>query len=181
MSVPNIISIIRILLVPVFCVSYFSPMKALAFVILIASGLSDVADGYIARRFDQITDLGKVLDPVADKAFQISTIACLCADGVVGLWLLAIVLVKEVFMLCGLVVFYRKTKTVIAAKWFGKLSSVLYFTVFVFSFFPIVRDAFSFYLNSSLTVAVGLSLYSAVMYVKAAITDKAGKDEEIIL
>ncbi|MBO4392616.1 MAG: CDP-alcohol phosphatidyltransferase family protein, partial [Clostridia bacterium] len=70
MTVPNIITIIRIILVPVFCILYFTPgLRWAAFTVLVVSGISDVLDGIIARKFNQVSRLGKVLDPVADKLF----------------------------------------------------------------------------------------------------------------
>lgn len=171
MSIPNIISIIRILLVPVFCVMYFTPgMKTASLIILIASGLSDLVDGYIARKFNQITDLGKVLDPIADKLFHMSTIACLCIDGVVGYWLLLIVVAKELFMICGGVILYKKTKAVIASKWYGKLSSSLFFSAFVLSFVPVENTAYTIFISCLFAVAVLISFYAMVNYVAKAVS-----------
>ncbi|MBE6890906.1 MAG: CDP-alcohol phosphatidyltransferase family protein [Ruminococcaceae bacterium] len=171
MSIPNIISIIRILLVPIFCVIYFTPgMKTVALIVLIVSGLSDLVDGYIARKFNQITDLGKVLDPIADKLFHMSTIACLCIDRVVGYWLLFIVMAKELFMICGGVILYKKTKAVIASKWYGKLSSSLFFSAFVLSFVPVNNTAYTIFISCLFAVAVLISLYAMINYVTKAVS-----------
>lgn len=166
MSVPNIISIIRIILVPVFCVAYFTPgIRYIAFAALIISGISDILDGYIARRFNQITDLGKVLDPVADKLFNISTILCFCIDRIVGFWLLALVAAKELFMLFGGVVFYKKTHAVIASKWYGKLASCLFFAAFVLSFVEAPdRHAYGIFINCLFAFAMAVSLFAMANY-----------------
>ena len=171
MSIPNIISIVRILLVPVFCVMYFTPgMRLASLVVLIASGLSDLVDGYIARKFNQITDLGKVLDPIADKLFHMSTIFCLCIDGVVGYWLLVIVVAKELFMICGGVILYKKNRAVIASKWYGKLSSSLFFSAFVLSFVPVESDSYKIFISCLFAVAVLISIYALVNYVSKAVS-----------
>jgi len=71
-TIPNLLSFIRILLIPVFAVFFHSGRYGLAVLILLLSGLSDTFDGKIARRFNQISELGKLLDPVADKLTQIT-------------------------------------------------------------------------------------------------------------
>ena len=171
MTIPNIISIIRILLVPVFCALYFTPFRWISFIVLILSGISDVLDGIIARKFNQISKIGKVLDPVADKLFQLSTVACLCIDKAVGWWLLTIMIAKDLFMLVGGSVFYHKTHAVIAARWYGKLTSGLLFSTFVISFFlDFLNVEFRMIAVSLLAVITMIfSIMSAVKYTLAAI------------
>ncbi|MBQ2720745.1 MAG: CDP-alcohol phosphatidyltransferase family protein [Clostridia bacterium] len=174
MTIPNIISIIRIALVPAFCVLYFTPdLRWAAFIILVLSGISDVLDGMIARKFNLVSRVGKVLDPIADKLFQLSTVTCLCIDGAVGWWLLCIMIAKDLFMLIGGSVFYHKTHAVIASKWYGKLTSCLLFSMFVISFF---LDFMNADLKTSViivSVLAGItmifSIISAVSYTRAAV------------
>ena len=185
MSIPNIISMVRILLVPAFCITYFTPgMRLISFIILIASGLSDIVDGYIARKFNQITDLGKVLDPIDDKLFQMSTIACLCIDGVVGIWLLIIVTAKELFMIIGGVILYKKTYAVMGSKWYGKFSTVLFFAAFVLSFVNIESTVYSIFISSLFAVAVLMTFYAMVNYVMNAVKInneyKKSKQEQLV-
>ena len=66
-NVPNVLSLFRLILVPVIAVTYLRGQTVWAVVALIVSGITDVVDGFVARHFDQITDLGKILDPLADK------------------------------------------------------------------------------------------------------------------
>lgn len=77
-TIPNILSMIRILLIPVFIALYMNGYGLQAGIILVVSGLTDTADGYIARHYDQITNIGKVLDPIADKLTQGVTAICMC-------------------------------------------------------------------------------------------------------
>lgn len=171
MSIPNIISIIRILLVPVFCVTYFMPgLRILSLVVLIFSGLSDVADGYIARKYNSVTDLGKVLDPFADKLFNMSAVACFCIDGKIGFWILAFVVAKELFMICGGVVLYKKTRAVIASKWYGKLSTCLFFAGFLSTFVPLNNKIYSIFTNCLFAVALFFSFYAMGNYVAKAVS-----------
>ena len=76
-TIPNLLSFIRILLIPVFAYLYYNDMKIEAVAVLAASGLSDMFDGKIARRFNQVTDVGKALDPIADKLTQATMMYCL--------------------------------------------------------------------------------------------------------
>ena len=85
MNVPNTLTVFRILLVPVFAVTYFRAPESLFYlpaVILAVSGLTDVADGYIARHFNQVTPLGRFLDPVADKLTMATVTICLAIRNV---------------------------------------------------------------------------------------------------
>ena len=77
LTIPNMLSLFRIILIPVFIVIYTSDNTELAFAVLLISTLSDVFDGYIARSLGQVTDLGKVLDPIADKLTHAAVIICL--------------------------------------------------------------------------------------------------------
>jgi cardiolipin synthase len=174
MTVPNIISVIRILLVPVFCILYFTPgLRWAAFIVLVASGVSDVLDGIIARKFNQVSRFGKVIDPIADKLFQLSTVICITIDGVVGWWLLALMIAKDLFMLIGGSIFYHKTHAVIASKWYGKLTSVLLFSTFVISFFLSfmgVESSIKFIVITVLAaVTMVFSIISAVNYTRMAV------------
>ncbi len=174
MTVPNIITIFRILLVPVFCILYFTPgLKWLAFVVLVTSGISDVVDGIIARKFNQVSRVGKVLDPIADKLFQLSTVICITIDGVVGWWLLALMVAKDLFMLIGGSIFYHKTHAVIASKWYGKLTSVLLFSTFVISFFlffmSVDRSISIIVISILAAVTMFFSVFSAVNYTRMAV------------
>ena len=127
LSIPNLITYFRLVLVPVFVVFYFNRQYALAIVTLVLSGLSDVADGYIARHCDMVTDIGKVIDPVADKLTQAAMLFCV-AWSIPAMWVLfAFLVIKELVMLMWGAVTLRLTGAVHSAKWYGKVCTfVLY-------------------------------------------------------
>ena len=78
-NIPNILSVIRIILVLVFVVVFFLPIsKIWALIVFLTAGATDVVDGFLARKFNWITDLGKILDPFADKLMQCTVLVCLC-------------------------------------------------------------------------------------------------------
>ena len=175
MTVPNIISIARIILVPVFCVLYFLPgMKGIAFAVIIISGISDLLDGMIARKFNQISDLGKVLDPIADKLFHLSTVFCFCLDKVVSWIFFAFMIAKELFMIIGGIVFYKKTEGgVIASKWYGKLTSSILFSTFMIAFFldfaDVKHEITTVVLSVLFCIALAFSISTVISYTKTAI------------
>ena len=124
LTIPNILSIIRILIIPVIVYLYcFKHDNIGALVWLIISTFTDIADGYIARKYNMITDFGKFIDPVADKATQLVVFACLVTKFPLMLIPFLVLLVKEVGSLLLRVYLYKKTEIVEGAKWHGKAST----------------------------------------------------------
>ncbi len=135
LSVPNILSYIRILLVPVFAVLYMSANTQgeylAAALVLLLSGLTDLLDGIIARRFAMVTELGKLLDPAADKLTQATVAVCL-AIRIPGMpFLLAVFIVKELIMAAASIFLITKGGKIDGSKWFGKLATAVFYTVMV--------------------------------------------------
>ncbi|MBC8595541.1 CDP-alcohol phosphatidyltransferase family protein [Qingrenia yutianensis] len=134
MTIPNILTTIRFLLVPVFPIVYFSGMENAHFTalcIFVFAMLLDVADGFIARKFNMITALGKMLDPAADKCMVITVVATLVATGNLSGWFLYFVLVKELVMIFSGSFIYKKEKIIIPSNFFGKLAAFLTFLLLV--------------------------------------------------
>lgn len=138
-TVPNVISMFRLLLIPVFIWSYVILKNDVMTVILLAvSGVSDLADGFIARRFNMISDLGKMLDPVADKFTQLAIIICLIFRFNYMIIPLVFLLIKEVSDAITGIAVIKATKKVISAEWHGKLAStVLYLMMTTHIVWPI--------------------------------------------
>lgn len=128
-DVPNLLSMIRILLVPVFVYFYLSEYFYAAVITFVLAGITDVVDGYIARKFNFISNLGKILDPFADKLMQFVAFICLAATSVVPVWMPIVYFVKELGTLIGALFVFRKVKIVVKSRIFGKLA-----TFFVFAF-----------------------------------------------
>jgi len=144
-TIPNAISIFRILLIPVFAWAYLRGRMLLALVIVALSGLSDKLDGTIARRTNTVSDLGKMLDPVADKLTQM-TLAVLmfirfhAADPVANPWMRAFSWVfllfigKEVLMLLFALVVLLMHKRPVAAEIWGKAATAAFYVVMILLF-----------------------------------------------
>ena len=129
-SIPNLLSYFRLLLIPLFVVLYVREEFASALITLAASGLSDILDGRIARKFNMVTDLGKVLDPVADKLTQCAMMFCVAMRFPAMWWLLGLHVVKEIVMLGMGWYVLKKTDTVNSAIWVGKLCTGVIYAVY---------------------------------------------------
>lgn len=141
-KLPNILCYIRIAMVPLFLYLYFTAVEPkdyyVATFVVLLSGITDFLDGQIARRCNMITDLGKVIDPVADKLMQFAMLAALTLN-IRYMYILAIYLVvKEVIMaVVGLGVIRKTGKRLNGAKWYGKVcTAVLYVCMLVLVAFP---------------------------------------------
>jgi len=101
-NVPNLLSFLRILLVPVFLWFLLEELFLAAIAVLAVAGLTDFLDGFLARKLNQTTKLGKMLDPVADRLYIFATLLALSATGYVPWWLAGLVILRDVLMLISL-------------------------------------------------------------------------------
>lgn len=173
--VPNILTIVRFLLIPVIIIFAFQDNYVATIIVLTISGITDILDGFIARKFNFITDFGKLMDPLADKATQVTLLAVLTIQKIIPIWIIAVVLLKEFIMISGASFLYGK-ELVVSSKWYGKLSTVLFYIA-------IVASLFTLYWNNSLIkynlptipefatyiyyLAVTSTIFSLIMYIKA--------------
>ena len=106
--VPNVLTIIRFLLIPVIIVFAIKDNYVVTIIVLSISGITDILDGFIARKFNFISDFGKLMDPLADKATQVTLLAVLTIQKIIPLWIIVIVLLKEFVMISGASFLYGK-------------------------------------------------------------------------
>ena len=143
-TIPNIISFFRILLIPLFAVLYFreelNNNYFWGFVIVLISGISDVVDGLIARKFNMVSDLGKVLDPIADKLTQAVVLLCLTIKHMIILPTFIVLFIKELLTLFAAIHILSNGTKPISSRWFGKLSTVV---IFVTMAYAIIVDIYS--------------------------------------
>ena len=127
LTIPNILSFIRIALIPFIVIAYFIESYNGSFLLILLSGLTDVVDGFIARRFNQVSNFGKVLDPIADKLTQVTIVMMLLIDflDLWSIWVLLIVLfTKELLTLIIAIYMFSGGAKAISAKWWGKVATV---------------------------------------------------------
>jgi cardiolipin synthase (CMP-forming) len=97
-TIPNVLSLLRLLLIPVFLVLVIRGDYGYAVLTLAVSSITDFADGFIARRFDQVTRVGQLLDPIADRLFILSTLVGIAVSGIVPWWFVAVILAREALL-----------------------------------------------------------------------------------
>lgn len=173
-TIPNILTLVRFALIPIIIWLYMIRKAYISATIVVAlSGLTDVVDGVIARKFNMVTDIGKIIDPIADKLTQATLIFCLSIRYKAMVVLFIAHMIKEVIMgVMGLIAI--KHKSIISAKWFGKMSTiVLFFVTIIHLIFPVVDETFSAILVivslAVMTMALGMYIrfYFKLLHKKA--------------
>ena len=162
-SIPNMISIFRILLIPVIVYLYcFLHNDFWTLMVIIFSTLTDIVDGIIARKCNMITDFGKFIDPVADKLTQITVFICLVTRFNLMLLPLIILVVKEVGSLLLRWVLFNKTGIVEGAHWHGKLSTGVVILIIVLHLvYPTMHASIS---SGLIIFSSLLMVYSGLLY-----------------
>ena len=166
MTVPNILSIFRLVLVPVFAVVFFQPdsdAHRWAALVYLVAFLTDIADGWIARHFNQITRLGRILDPLADKLMTFTVIVCLTVDEVIPVWMVVVFFCKELTMTIGGTIMYRKIHDMIPSNWLGKLSTGVFFLVC--GALVLVKDIDRVWSTAMISGALALTLAALAGYI----------------
>ena len=147
LTIPNLLSVIRILLIPIIVILYVREQFPSAVAVIVLSGLTDVVDGKIARKFNMISDFGKFLDPVADKLTQAALAVCLFSryPVMIGLFLLMAVNLDS-------------------ANWYGKVCTVLLYVVMIVLFlFPGIPAALAYTL---IGLCAAMLVLSMILYVR---------------
>ncbi len=167
MNIANILTIIRIFLVPLFIIyiGYNKPLWAL--IIFAIAGLTDAIDGYIARKFNQETLLGKILDPIADKFLLVSSFIFIYNSNLeirMPFWYVVIVISRDIFILLGsLVIYLIKGNLKIEPSIFGKATTffqiVSIITILLANIIPLDRYLIdgSIYISSIFTILSALT------------------------
>lgn len=137
MNIPNMLTLFRLFLVPIFALVFFSNAEhnfIYAILVFLIAGTTDFLDGYIARKYKLVTDWGTILDPLADKLMLLTVLSCLVLSAYLPLWVLLVVLGKDLFMIIMGTILYTKG-TIIPSNIFGKLSTIFfYMSILIFSF-----------------------------------------------
>ncbi len=165
-NIPNILTIIRFILIPFIFISVITGHFLTALIIFTISAITDILDGYIARKYNYITDIGKLIDPLADKLTQIALLLALSILKILPWWILAIVFLKECVMIISASILYKKKDVVVYSKWYGKLATTLFYLAIVCSLIinqfnlqlPFKVDLYLYYL------AILATIFSLIMY-----------------
>lgn len=179
--IPNILSCIRIALVGVFIWLFFYdyPDNLIwALITFLAAGVTDVLDGYLARRNNWITNLGKVLDPFADKLMQCTVLICMMIKDLLPAWLVIPFILKEVLILVGGLFISKKMSKMVMSNVFGKITVVFfYIAVFVCMLareFLAANPAVLYVISAAvLGAAIAALVNYAAVYIKQMKAEKA--------
>lgn len=162
MNIPNILTTIRFFLVGIFIYIFYNPTiennLQWSIVIFIIAGITDILDGYIARKYNMVTKWGKLMDPLADKLMLIVVLISLYTLQIVPLLVIIVVFIKELLMVLGAIFLYKNRKTVVQSNFFGKAASVAFYVA-------IIALVFDFpYAYYMLGAAVFLTLFALIQY-----------------
>ncbi|MRI85843.1 CDP-alcohol phosphatidyltransferase family protein [Aerococcaceae bacterium WS4759] len=168
LAIPNILSLVRIMLIPVFIYIYFNNELSYnhlwAAAIVLLSGATDSLDGIIARRFDMITDLGKLLDPFADKLTQLAIIICLIYTWPGMLIVVSVFVIKELALLACSILLFRIGKVMDGALWYGKVSTLVFYAcALILVAFPTMNQILA---NTLMSVTAISLLLAFVLYTR---------------
>ena len=163
-NLPNYLTIVRVIFVPIIFSLILTENYLIAFIFFTISSLTDIADGIIARKYNLITEWGKLMDPLADKLTQINTLTALSIKGIIPFWILLVVTIKEVSMICGAFFLYKERIVTVNSKWYGKAATVILYLAIVLSLL-----SWKFTSLSNLTIyfyytALGMTVFAGIMY-----------------
>lgn len=177
LTIPNLLSLFRLLLIPVIIWLYtvrkdYFPAGAL----LILSGLTDLADGFIARHFNAVSNVGKILDPIADKLTQAAMLFCLITRFPLMAAPFGVLVLKEIFIGTTGLLMIRKTGKVVGADFHGKVATTLLYAMMILHIFWIgITPAVS---ATTIVICLVSMLFTLVVYEKRNVRVLRGKKEE---
>lgn len=164
--IPNLLTGLRFILIPFIFLSVIQQKYLIGIILFTISSITDVLDGYIARKYNFITDIGKLLDPLSDKLTQIFLLLALSILDILPWWIFAIVIAKECAMIISASMLYSKKDVVVYSKWYGKLATSLFYLAIICSLLinqfnlslPFRIDLYLYYL------AIFATVFSLIMY-----------------
>lgn len=161
MNIANRLTFSRILIIPIFLFAFFVQFKyhlLVAGIIFFLSGLTDLFDGYVARTYNQVSDLGRLFDPLADKLTMITVFTALSINKLIPIWILIIVIAREGVILAGALLVYLRGADIINPSPSGKYAT---FFLYVTAFAYIVKwPIFQYFIF----VAIPLTVISGINY-----------------
>lgn len=165
-NMPNYLTILRLILIPIIFSLILTEHYTGAIICFLTANITDILDGQIARKYNLITDWGKLMDPLADKITQISTIAALIIKGIIPFWILVIITTKELIMITVAFVLYKKHIVTVHSKWYGKTATILFFVAIVFTLLSENFAELSQITIYLYYIAIAMTIFAGAMYGK---------------
>ncbi len=162
MNIPNILTVFRLFLIPVYIAVFAieGDTKELAAIVFIIASITDVLDGYIARKYNMTSKTGQLLDPLADKLMQLTVVISLVISDILPVWFVVVLAVKELLLILGGIFLYSK-KTYVKSNILGKLNTVVLFIAMVLIFFTHASELVS---NIILGISTVFNFIAIVSY-----------------
>lgn len=167
LSIPNLMGYFRIILIPIILWKYLTADSIadyqMAAVIMGISGITDFLDGFVARKFNMITQIGKIIDPVADKLTQLAIVSALSVRFHWFIAVVCILIVKEGFMAVMGYILMKRGKMLNGAQWFGKVATAfLYVVMFALILITDIKPTIA---NTLIVICAILLMISFILYI----------------
>jgi cardiolipin synthase len=179
LNIPNTLTILRVLLVPIFVISLLNRHFGWSLVIFVVAGITDAIDGVIARIAHQKTTLGEYLDPIADKLLLTSAFVALAILKTIPSWLAVIVLTRDVIISLGFIIlFLMDRKPEIRPTTFSKANTVVQVLTIALALFSRIQVSVSGLVSGMIWVAAGTTILTGLQYIYLGtrMTDGTGKN-----
>lgn len=167
MNIPNALTVLRMLMIPLMVYVFNNFGAQWAVIVYALASLTDVLDGYIARKYNQITDFGKLMDPLADKLMVIAMLLMLVINAYIPAWVLVVMVCKELAMVAGAALLLGGRKVVVMANKLGKAATAGFFAAIVLCCLRDVWMPLWVAGTSLMYVAVTLSIIAMISYARA--------------
>ena len=169
MNLPNKLTVVRMAIVPFFVATLLmsgsnESLKWIALILFVIASLTDFADGYIARKYNLVTNFGKFMDPLADKILTISGMICLIELGRIPSWIVIIIVARE-FIISGFRLIAAENGVVIAANYWGKFKTTFQMIMIILMIMNIPQ--LQILTNIVMWSALALTIISLVTYINA--------------
>ena len=165
-NIPNYLTILRLIFIPIIFALILTEHYFPAFICFLIANITDILDGQIARRYNFITDWGKLMDPLADKITQISTISALIIKHIIPFWILLILTIKELSMITIGFVLYKNEIVTVHSKWYGKAATIVLFIAIVFSLLSKNINELTNITIYLYYIAIAMTIFAGLMYGK---------------
>lgn len=165
--IPNILTIFRILLIGVYLIVFYSGISnavLYAVGIFLLAGITDILDGYLARKFNVISKFGQVADPFADKGMQLTTLFTLSNKGIIDKWVVYLIFGKELFLIISsAILLFYKTRIIIPSNLFGKATTVLIYLAIIIS---VLGEVFQFNTQVVDYIFIGVVIFAGITLIQ---------------
>ncbi len=180
-TIPNILSFFRLALIPVIVWLYLGVgSREWTTVVILVSSVTDIVDGWIARRFNMTSDVGKAIDPLADKLTQLAVLLCLLTDFPLIALPITVMLIKEIASFVLRLIIFKKTEKVDSAEWHGKVNTVLLHAIIILHVIWIDIAKYAPVSDICILACTGMMILSCVLYsIDGAKALKATKKKKI--